>query len=54
MAKQLRVRAVRRKTINEDKLALAYLLLAKAIVEGKSAAGASEAAKSSKPPEPSR
>lgn len=36
MAKQIRVRAVRRKQIDEDKLAMAFLMLAKILDEQKS------------------
>jgi len=41
MARQLRIRAVRRKEIDEDKLALAFLLLAKTLYEQDEARNAS-------------
>lgn len=47
--KQLRVRGVRRKQVDEDKLAMAYLLLAKAIVTGTSHAETRKRAEDSRP-----
>jgi hypothetical protein len=41
MAREIRVRAVRRKEIDEDKLAVAFLLLAKILHEQEEAAKAS-------------
>ena len=40
MSKQIRVRGVRRKQIDEDKLALAFLLLAKTLHEQRPDGGA--------------
>lgn len=39
MARNLRVRAVKRHELDEDKLALAFLMLAKALSEPESAPG---------------
>lgn len=43
-ARNIRVRGIRRKQIDEDKLALAFLLLAKIIHEQDQAAGAAPSA----------
>lgn len=51
MSKQIRVRGIRRKEVDEDKLAVAFLLLAKILHEQDEAAGNRPSTSEASPPE---
>ena len=52
MARNIRVRGVRRKAVDEDKLALAFLMLAKVLHESAPETAASDAARADSPADP--